>query len=894
MSTDRILVLGFYHRKNMGDDAYTMAFTKILGRRGREIRYVSMDDIKRIPDDIDVVICGGGDIINDYFMKKAQEILSEYTGRTYAISVGIPYANSTYTQYLQLFDHVFVRSMTDYEIARNIIGERNVSYSPDIAMCIPPPRYSPQKLAINTRGKVRVALCLAQPYFFNNPQKTKMVKSLVNSLKRLYDISAGRIEYVFVAFNYNAKSHSECDLVINEIVQKQLHQKGVPSELRHLRHDIIDTESMLEFINSNVHMTLCMRYHSVVFSVMTKTRFVPLYVSQKIDNLLKDINYDADLCVKMSQNPETHKPTDINENKLFDALYKAYQTIDHVEFPKNTSVDIKGIQQVVLVDKKYADVMVRTNLRSFDDVAASCKRAICKYLHIDAFEYENILRGKCPLPIREKTPIEVARFICFVITGRTHHPCVWGLSENVQKDDFNLLESIQYIWETCKVTYEANQHVHAYYPKLSNFSRETLINMDYVFPNDFSQYHRSGWSYVIGGLMNLDAPQLHKHSDIMVDSYVDRSFHWGKDILEYVGVVPYKKPWYGFIHHTFDQSHSDYNCLELFENPNFIASLKCCRGLLALSEHLARQLRCALKKIGECVPVYAMNHPTEFVDNNFSMEKFMRNPKRRVVQIGAWLRNPYGIYELPLPDDGGPLKLHKSALKGKEMDQYFPPPGLLESIEDVLLSDELQETNQCQDEHIKNEICRQISRQICRGNPCAHHMVSSSANKYSLGLYNMIVKQYESVEVLDRLSNEEYDNLLAENIVFLNLIDCSAVNTVIECVVRGTVLIVNRLPALEEILGVDYPGFYDSIDQAADICKSYEAILKIDQHIGNLDKERYKLDNFVHHLQMIISGQLDETGKSMYPLFRQPPSVSIFKKSSTANVLKYLPSRFKV
>ena len=63
----------------------------------------------------------------------------------------------------------------------------------------------------------------------------------------------------------------------------------------------------------------------------------------------------------------------------------------------------------------------------------------------------------------------------------------------------------------------------------------------------------------------------------------------------------------------------------------------------------------------------------------------------------------------------------------------------------------------------------------------------------------------KSVEVMEHLSDSAYDELLSDIVVFLNLIDASAVNTVIECIVRNTPLIINRLPAIVEILGEDYP-----------------------------------------------------------------------------------------
>jgi hypothetical protein len=35
-----------------------------------------MDDVTEVPADTDIVICGGGDIINDYFGKKGVRFIS--------------------------------------------------------------------------------------------------------------------------------------------------------------------------------------------------------------------------------------------------------------------------------------------------------------------------------------------------------------------------------------------------------------------------------------------------------------------------------------------------------------------------------------------------------------------------------------------------------------------------------------------------------------------------------------------------------------------------------------------------------------------------------------------------------------------------------------------------
>lgn len=99
-----ILVLGFYDRKNIGDESYKISIPLLLGNRCK-ITFKCMDDVYEIPKNTDIVICGGGDIINEYFMEKAVNILNNFNGVVYALSVGIPYSQNK--RYLHLFDHVF-------------------------------------------------------------------------------------------------------------------------------------------------------------------------------------------------------------------------------------------------------------------------------------------------------------------------------------------------------------------------------------------------------------------------------------------------------------------------------------------------------------------------------------------------------------------------------------------------------------------------------------------------------------------------------------------------------------------------------------------------------------------------------------------------------------------
>jgi hypothetical protein len=95
-----------------------------------------------------------------------------------------------------------------------------------------------------------------------------------------------------------------------------------------------------------------------------------------------------------------------------------------------------------------------------------------------------------------------------------------------------------------------------------------------------------------------------------------------------------------------------------------------------------------------------------------------------------------------------------------------------------------------------------------------------------------------SVEVRGRVDSATYEHTLASSVVFLNLIDAPANTTVVECLARATPLIINRLPAVEEYLGADYPLFYDHLDEAAVLLRSEERLVAGSRHLAALPMQK--------------------------------------------------------
>ena len=101
------------------------------------------------------------------------------------------------------------------------------------------------------------------------------------------------------------------------------------------------------------------------------------------------------------------------------------------------------------------------------------------------------------------------------------------------------------------------------------------------------------------------------------------------------------------------------------------------------------------------------------------------------------------------------------------------------------------------------------------------------------------------MQILEFLENDAYDKLLTENIVFIKLVDASAVNTLLECIVRNTPIVVNPLPAVIEYLGENYPLYYTNIGEAAVLLNDKKKLLAGHKYLRKLDKEELKLDVFI-------------------------------------------------
>jgi hypothetical protein len=857
----KVLVLGFYGRHNLGDESYLLSLTAAFGSRAR-LTFVCVDDAQLLrvdPGAHDLVVVGGGDVVCPYFMDKVSALLADHAGPVFAVSVGVPFAADAHR--LRLFDHVFARSATDHALAVAELGERNVTRVPDACALLPLPLPRPPsgsgsgKAKGRQPGRVRVAVCMAQPLFHGNARAPELVAALADALARMcacrHERDGARVELELLPFNTNRAQPCECDLLVNAALADALRLRlprlaGAGAFASVVARGEQSVGGMLQLLAA-ADLVVAARFHAVAFSMLVGTPFVACYVSSKVGKLLLDAGC-LDRSLEMPRDARC-LPTALDADALLRCMLD----------PARAGLPGGGAEAYAACrapeDAHRSLLERRAAPRTLERALAAVRDMLGRHLLGRPFGegegegegFDALLRRRAALARGGPAAMAAARVVAFAVTGSTQSPCCWGLHENMQKGDFCLLEAIEFVHrDALRAAQRApsSGSSSSYCPAVPGAPRRLLVDLSYMEQDSFRGCHRAGWAYAVGALMKLDGPSVGRRGRLLLDTYVDRTFLWGREPLQLAGAIPYRAPWAGFVHHTFDTSHSDHNCAAMFAEPAFIASLAHCRGLIALSRALAAQLEAALRAAGHArVPVRALAHPTEPVpaDAEFTPARFAANARRRVVQVGAWLRDPYAIYELPVPDPGAPgnpLRIRKAALRGKDMDGYFAPPGLLPRLEAACGCGDSGSGSGAGDSGSG-------ASSMCR--PAA-----GALNRYCAGMLRRLARDHASVEQLETLDDAAYDALLSQNVVFLRLVDCSAVNTIIECIARATPVFVNRLPAVEEALGADYPGFYTSLAHAAELVCDARAIARAHAHLRRLDRSALSLDAFVNGVQACV------------------------------------------
>lgn len=792
-----IKVVGYYDHDNIGDEQYKTTIPLFFGK---ECQFIDCDKIfSETFTHSDTIIIGGGDMLNNYFLDKLIRYFDsqKYKPVIIGLFVGIPYIDILTTDKLKIFNHIYLRSKTDYKfvMSNDLLKQNNISYIPDssyLLKIIPKKcwkEYNILEKRIKTINKKKIIINLC---FFDFSSEFKN-----NIIRLIYYLIENDYFLIFLPFCHDKNFPQNNDLIFIKEIFRSFSTFKTNSFLI-VEEKLNDLEVFNLF--KHVNYSICMRFHACLFSLYNNVPFIPIYSTRKIENLLKDINWEYSI-----------KTSDYNTSliELFNNLIEE----NHL----NKLIEINNNIKKELYDNKE---IMNTTSKEFVSFDSKLEGLLKKVLE---FSQEKNLTS-----IPNENRHDIVCYTSYLLTNSVNSRYNYGLMEKMFNENYNYKEEWKWV---------INDHL-----SKQNEEKEKS-NINFMDQNDYSNAHRFGWQYVFDNIK-----QMNFKNDVLLDINVDKTFHWNCKVNKYIGLIPYKKEWIGFIHHTYEESFSEYNCVNLFKNEMFLESLRYCKGLIVLSEYLKKKIE---KSINDLpfefnVKIHNICHPTGFNVKLFSFDSFVKNKHKKIIHIGSWLRNSYYFYDLDVPE----LKQEKKSFHFP-FSNCFPKESNNEKVEKTLLlwnnmgnvvpkEDFLQKFDET---FLGNCECKKLIQKNC----CVSHK-----NTWEYFLFKNIEDKINSVNVIRGPDGQDYDNLFVKNVVFLNLIDASAVNTVIECIVRNTPIFINRLEPLEELLGKDYPLFYESEKHFEKIF-NYEMIKKANKYLLKMDKSKFMISNFIKELELIIN-----------------------------------------
>lgn len=841
-----VWVVGYFFRQNLGDDVFEWLFLKHLRQLGVTPVLINADSLASrmpVPQNVKAIMVGGGDLINDYFLKKLQPIFTNRSCPVYAVGVGIPYPQLIEDGALDSFDYIIHRTSTEHDTLVNRYGPGHVHYSPDLAWMIP----SEHPIAQQNKGIKWVGICLARPMY--NSRSPEAYRSIVHGIAQFLlelatetktvrptcrprkEIPAYHLE--FVPFQ-TAEKTTQDDRIMHQDVLEHMVLLNEGKEFNNvtvlLESPVID--QIVPFFQ-RFSYTICSRFHAHVFSLMAQVPVLSLHCTHKVKALMID-----------AQMPDYELPVDTDY--LYPLDCDSMQLNNRFDLILRNESKIRA--QLALYAQRSRDAIKSTeimlgNLLFYlpqpvtrfltQKPAVQIAHALHELQSPYASQTDNAVLKRGGLQSYVSDVDRVVRMISMLTVGKPVSSYSWGLQEQLLSDDFDLAGACDWIFHHRLTHGEINEFPQWKALNITPWDQR-VMDMEYVrSASEVNGKHRSGWDFTMQHL------QLHHnpHAAHIFDSYLDETFGWRYDTLKDVGKIPFLQSWSGILHHTPDESHEN-NLVRLFAREGWQESLVYCRGLIVLSESLASWVRTHLRQLGLKIPVIVIHHPTDFDVPQWNWNRYYHNDECKLIQIGGWMRNTFAIYDFP-----NVVKYYgytKCALKGNGMNHYYP-------------TDEQYETLHQDVEHAWEKIlthsapgntCPCIEGQTGSANVSTGHQSPWVVGAKNASLEDLDSK-YKSVQLIQHVSNDDYDKLLVENVVFLNLVDASAVNTLIECVVRNTPVLVNPLPAVVEYLGPDYPFYYTTLDEAAQKLVTPGKVFAVHEYLKHKNKDRLKVETFV-------------------------------------------------
>jgi hypothetical protein len=115
-------------------------------------------------------------------------------------------------------------------------------------------------------------------------------------------------------------------------------------------------------------------------------------------------------------------------------------------------------------------------------------------------------------------------------------------------------------------------------------------------------------------------------------------------------------------------------------------------------------------------------------------------------------------------------------------------------------------------------------------------------------MHNYKSKCQDDIVYLEQKGLAEYIDLMCNSVVFLDLYDVAACNTILECISLSVPLLVNKLDGCIEYLGEEYPFYYEDLSEAEAKLSDLNLIEQTNKYLLNMKKEDLSVNFFIESI----------------------------------------------
>lgn len=267
-----LVCVGWYGRKNLGDETFKLVFEKLFS--GVEKKWICDLDEEFGADD--VFVLGGGDVFLDYYL---QRIPPNAPFFIYGVGLSSTEDRKKLQHYKNRLLGVWLRNADDVHAVRKLGIDAN--FTPDIAFQLAGDitgnlslHYPPTLLVMPSNGHIQGTARIGplKDFYYQQYLKYQLAADL--------DKLSGKYRILLVPLSFDC---NDFDLAYCCEVRSQMSNK--------IAVDII--ESPMDFFEmttliKNAHAVISMKFHGIVYATMCNTPFVNIGLTRKAHLYCKD------------------------------------------------------------------------------------------------------------------------------------------------------------------------------------------------------------------------------------------------------------------------------------------------------------------------------------------------------------------------------------------------------------------------------------------------------------------------------------------------------------------------------------------------------------------------------------------------------------------------------